>query len=453
MANVLKPLRSLMMIIVCINSIMIVASERFPVPQLQRKENNKKNSYFNGLSSLVSLGTFKYMVNSTGFPSVQRMVVNINISPVINVIHDNKRMLSIAVGAMGILLIAHRIQKSDRLKNWFSEKYITVSTFIGNKTQNFIENAPFPVRLAITPLQILAQFLSNCVVKYIRMNESTIVSSICSPVAGRLVDCVWTCPLPLVNFTSIGFAVSGGILAKGYFDQSFTEVNMKLNNLDQNNSSLHGATQKKIDEIKIEIKNVSKQIKNIDESVQSSKQCTDEIKIQTNNCNNKLIEITKNINSLDKKGDQQSLDLKSQSEELKNIRTEIDHLKKLLVEKDKERKQDFNAWEENHKKANKELRQEFQRAYAQLSSQVEVFKKELGHKVDEVKEKVKEEIKEGVKEFKECVRQQIYAFPFIEYCSTECQPQQKVKKNDFPLQIEGISKEALMQEIQKRNNS
>jgi hypothetical protein len=251
MAHVMSFLRSFVMVALCLNPVLMVASEfrrssEYSIPGSQSSYSSGKGSGKGfAVMGLLYLGKFN-MLNGVHFPDIRTTIGAIDLSSVKTVVNDNKVMLGAAVGVMSLLLLTKRLKDSERFGPWCSENYVKVGNAVESSKKYYVEQLPGPVQAVIWPFEIALTGLYNLIKKYVGMNKTTIVSSISSPVAGKLLDCGFVCPIPLCSFTSIGWLSGGIILTKGYFDQSFEKIEIKVDDLATSNKQQHDNTQKQI---------------------------------------------------------------------------------------------------------------------------------------------------------------------------------------------------------------
>jgi hypothetical protein len=366
----------------CLNSVMIQASERrqyYPVPK-QHKDNSKGSA----LSPFIFIGTLQGMISHIHFPSV-------DFSYAIEIAEKNKITLSIAMSFVFLSLLARQVQRLEKWNKWCSEKYVEVSTSVDNYTNDHIKEWPTPIQMAVPPIKVMLQFLCDIIKKYIAMNNTAIVFAVASPVTGKLLDCVWACPIPLLNFTSIGWIATGGILTKGFFDSHFEKVNEKLGSietkigeLDQNNMQQHKTTQQEIGMVRRTITTVTSHVDGLFGKIKKLKTGVGQVTVQlgevVDQVKNVLQELTgvkeqvhllhNKIDANDKKDTEQYEALKAQLEQLQKSYTQAIKLLNASAKDNEELKRELGDFKDIYQRDNVALREDLRTTSTHLSEQI-----------------------------------------------------------------------------------
>lgn len=251
MAHVMNSFRSFIMVALCLNPVLIVASEfrphaGYPIPGSQSSRSfGKNNGKGFAVMGLLYLGKFNVFSN-IHFTNISTIISNIDVSGVKTVVNDNKVMLGAVVGAMSLLLLIKQIKTSEKFGPMYNESCASLSNVVESNKKHYVEKLPSDVQNIIWLCEKPFYMLYALIKKYIGMSQTTIMSSMSAPVAGKLLDCGFVCPIPLCSFTSIGWLSTGIILTKGYFDENFQKIETKIDTLDKNNKVQHDVTQKQI---------------------------------------------------------------------------------------------------------------------------------------------------------------------------------------------------------------
>ena len=278
MTQVMLSIRSFIMITLCLNPVMMVASE--PRLSIPRHPSSSGKDSGKGIAAVgfMSAGFFQKIINIIDLSKVGKTMSSVDLSGVTTVVSDNKGMLGLAVGATGLLLLTKRLKDSEKFGPWCNQQYSSIGTSFETNKKHYVGQLPSDLQNAIWLLEKPFHLLYALIKKYVGMSQATIFSSISSPVVGKLLDCGFACPIPFCSFAALGWASSGVILTKGYFDQSFEKIETKIDALDKKNTQQHESTQKKIedgftgvncrtDEIKNEIKVVDGNLNKMSQQV------------------------------------------------------------------------------------------------------------------------------------------------------------------------------------------
>src|SRR5260221_3250756 len=306
--NIMRNICFFILAALCLNSLNTLASEYRPRHSVPRYNNKAHGKSFFLFSPFIVFGKFADGLSDIHMTNVGKLFENIDFSSGSHIVQEYKVMLSVAGAVIALSLLIKQLQSSETCGKWLSEKYTQVSISVDNCTSNYIKECPLSVQLAITPIKIVIQFLCAAIKKCIAMNSKTIVFSVVAPVAGKVLDGVCVCPIPLLNFTSIGGMVSGCIITKGYFDSSFEKVNEKLDGVE-----------KKMDENQLkvigEINEVKEEVGRLSEWFQSLNQKSDTIVGYVQDCGTRLKSIGSRVINLEiiaKKNSQQLGSIESQ---------------------------------------------------------------------------------------------------------------------------------------------
>ena len=186
---------------------------------------------------------FPKIMDSVDFSTVRTALESIDVSGAKELVYAHRLMLSLAVGATALLLLTKKLKDSEKFGPWCSENYSKVTGSLGETKKNLVGKLPSELQTTIwlcgKPFGLFYDLLK----RYILLSQATIMSSITSPVVGKLLDYGFACPIPFCSFTALGWASSGVILTKGYFDQSFEE-----------SRKLHEATQAQVQQLNLDNK-------------------------------------------------------------------------------------------------------------------------------------------------------------------------------------------------------
>jgi chromosome segregation ATPase len=378
-----------MLAALCLNFIITEAGEPrvyYPVPKYYK--NSGKGS--TALSPLMFLGTLPGMISHIHFP---HFVSNIDFSDATRIIQDHKIMLGVATSIVFLTLLVKQLQRLQ-MGAWCNEKYATVSTSVNN----YIDNSSFPVRIFI-------RFLCDVIKKYIAMNKTTIVFSVAAPVSGRLLDCVCGCPIPLLNFTSIGLLASGGIFLIGCFDSRFgkidekvEEVCEKLNGIEikidesnTNNMQQHDATQKQIGVVQRTIATVTDHVSTLCGKIKKLKvgvgQVRDQLGTVSDQVKNVFQELTgvkkqvhllhEKIDMKDKKDTEQYEALKAQLERLQESYDQAMLLLREKAQNDENLRKELGDFKDTYQNNHEVLRNDLGLTSIRLSNQIDDVHREV----------------------------------------------------------------------------
>ena len=236
-------IRSFTVVLLCVNPVMVLASQQRPLPipnYMYHLDGDNKNAAVRGLM-LASF--FPKIMDSVDFSTVRTALESIDVSGAKELVYAHRLMLSLAVGATALLLLTKKLKDSEKFGPWCSENYSKVTGSLGETKKNLVGKLPSELQTTIwlcgKPFGLFYDLLK----RYILLSQATIMSSITSPVVGKLLDYGFACPIPFCSFTALGWASSGVILTKGYFDQSFEE-----------SRKLHEATQAQVQQLNLDNK-------------------------------------------------------------------------------------------------------------------------------------------------------------------------------------------------------
>ncbi len=366
----------------------VVASEykSFPVPKYNKAHGNSF-----AVLSLLSFGKFAGAIPHIRLPNVGKLFENIDFSSGTKIIQEHKVVLGAATTIIFLSLLVKQLQRSDQCGKWFHEKYNAVGTSVDNYTNNCIKECPTPIQYALTPLKVVIQYLCNAIKRYVAMNETTIVGSVVAPVTGRVLDTVFVCPIPLLNFTSIGWMASGGILTKGYFDRNFEKIDekldgieIKINKVDKKNIKQHTATQEKIglvqstiNTMKDSISQLFTKINDLSTGVGDVKQQVGSVSEQIKTLFKELAVISEQVTLLhdkidlqNKKGNEQYETLKRELEGLKKSHKQVIDLLNQRIEKDNNLMLELQEFKFLYQEDSKQMRNDLGLTATHLSNEI-----------------------------------------------------------------------------------
>ncbi len=386
--NITRNIRFFIFAALCLNSLNALANEyrpRHSVPQ----HNKAHSTGFFIFSPLIVFAKFTDGLSHIHMPNFGRLLEHIDFSCVTETVQKDKVISWMGVGASIIFLsvLVKQLQKSELLQ----EKYLAAEKSIDDYTKSCLEQCPMPVRLAITPIKILLQFLCNAIKKYVAMNSKTLVLSVVAPVSGRVLDGVCVCPIPLLNFTSIGGMASGCILTKGYFDSSFEKVDERFDGIEtkieqsnQNNIQQHTATQEKIGVVQQTINGVSERvsklynkIKGLDTGVSQIREQVSSVSEQVKNVFQELTGIKKEVALLHDKFD---LKDKKDIQQYENVQKRLESVELLLqkkIEHNEALMRELQGLKSTYESNHEDLRKDLGATSAHLSRQINDVKKEV----------------------------------------------------------------------------
>jgi archaellum component FlaC len=316
---------------------------------------------------------------------------NIDFSSGTKIIQEHKVVLGAATTIIFLSLLVKQLQRSDQCGKWLHEKYNVVGTSVDNYTNNCIKECPTPIQYALTPLKVVIQYLCNAIKRYVAMNETTIVGSVVAPVTGRVLDTVFVCPIPLLNFTSIGWMASGGILTKGYFDRNFEKIDekldgieIKINKVDKKNIKQHTATQKKIGVVQSTINTVQNSVQELFCKINALSTGVGQIREQVGSVSEQVKTLFKELTGISQQVTllQDKFEIKdkrdiAQYEDLKKRLGIVEALLQEKIASDKNLMLEVQGFKSLYQEDNKNLRKDLSATATQLSNQIGDVQKTL----------------------------------------------------------------------------
>jgi|GEM_PF-4528568 len=268
-------IRSFTVVLLCVNPVMVLASQQRPLPipnYMYHLDGDNKNAAVRGLM-LASF--FPKIMDSVDFSTVRTALESIDVSGAKELVYAHRLMLSLAVGATALLLLTKKLKDSEKFGPWCSENYSKVTGSLGETKKNLVGKLPSELQTTIwlcgKPFGLFYDLLK----RYILLSQATIMSSITSPVVGKLLDYGFACPIPFCSFTALGWASSGVILTKGYFDQSFEEsrklheaTQAQVQQLNLDNKKEHATTRQQLAEVSGQVAEVSGKVAEIKEQIE-----------------------------------------------------------------------------------------------------------------------------------------------------------------------------------------
>jgi len=382
MLYAIRNIRFFIVAALCLNSVMMKASEprRYPVPK-----HHKSSSKGSVLSPLMFLGTL---------PGMFSHIHVLDFSHATQIVHQHKMMFGIATSILFLTLLVKQLQRSQ-MGTWCSEQCVEISSSVDNYTNDYIKEWPFPVQMGIASIKGMIQFFCNIIKRYIAMNKTTIVISAASPVAGRLLDCVCGCPIPLLNFTRIGWMVTGGVCIKGYYDSHFEHIDEKLEQVDgklndietkidesnKNNIQQHETTQQKIGVVQRAMTTVTDYMSTLYSEIKKLKTV---VRDEFGNVYQKLTGMEQQINllqnTLDANGTksvEQNEDLKAQLRQLQKSYDEVIILLREEAKSNKVLKRELEGFKDIYQNNHEDLQKKLGLTVTCLSNQIDGVKKEV----------------------------------------------------------------------------
>jgi hypothetical protein len=343
MVRVMKYIRFLVMIGLCLNSGTMVAAEQWkyiPVPGFQEGQK---------------------ITGDTSFAMKNIM------SSILGYAADNPKLVLLQIAAGCLVLILYRMHQKN-LWGSANNPLTQINDSVKSGVDSYINQLPGPVKaslyLAAKPLQVVVSFSCGSVKKYVTNNKRYMLGG----------------GIPLVVGWASGFPIIGGMIGGVSFTVGFIQsVRQELQDFREENKASHGETHKKIDELSSQAeKNKEAVIAKID---------TD-IKVLSNQINEIQEQISEQVSALGERVnakidgvDSKVVGLSYQLEELKNGITDLASR--------------FDTLQQNDDQRARELRQTIEKTNENLNLAQKKFNEMtdmVGKRVEESQKKVEEHL-------------------------------------------------------------